>query len=237
MKTGQSLLVAAGVMAATAPQAAEISIKLTLPEIAAQGPRPPNRPYVAIWLRKEDNSFAQDLAVWYQVEAKGRRGGPGFGPGAMPGGPMPGGAGPGGAAPGGMAPPGGMPAMPPGGMPSMPPGGPGRAMENPKTPGGARWLNEVRQWWADSGNRLQFPVDGLTSASRAAGTYELTFAGNDPKLASLPPGKYKLMVEAAREHGGEETLSIPFTWPGTAPQSGTAQGKSELGAIELTVKP
>lgn len=231
MKTGQSLLVAAGVMVATAPQAAELAIKVTLPEIAANGPRPPNRPYVAIWLRKEDNSFAQDLAVWYQVEAKGRRGGPGFGPGAMPGG----------AAPGGMAPPAGMGGTPPGGMPpgGMPPGGmgPGRGMDNPKTPGGARWLNEVRQWWADSGNRLQFPVDGLTSASRAAGTYELTFAGTDPKLASLPPGKYKLMIEAAREHGGEETLSIPFTWPGTAAQNGKAQGKSELGAIELSVKP
>jgi hypothetical protein len=236
MKSGQTLLVAAGVMAATAPQAAELSIKVTLPEIAAQGPRPPNRPYVAIWLRKEDNSFAQDLAVWYQVEAKGRRGGPGFGPGAMPGGAAgPGGTAPppGAAGPGGGAPPPGFPGgMPPGGM------GPGRAMmDNPKTPGGARWLNEVRQWWADSGNRLQFPVDGLTSASRAAGTYELTFAGNDPKLASLPPGKYKLVVEAAREHGGEETLSIPFTWPGTAAQNGKAQGKSELGAIELNVKP
>ena len=104
--------------------------------------------------------------------------------------------------------------------------------ENPRTPGGARWLNEVRQWWADSGNRLQFPVDGLTSASRAAGTHELVFAGTDPKLANLPPGKYKLMVEAAREHGGEETLSIPFTWPATTAQTGIAQGRTELGAVE-----
>ena len=47
----REVLVAAGVMAATAPQAAELSIKVTLPEIAANGPRPPNRPYVAIWLR------------------------------------------------------------------------------------------------------------------------------------------------------------------------------------------
>jgi hypothetical protein len=108
---------------------------------------------------------------------------------------------------------------------------------NPRTPGGARWLYEVREWWADSGNELQFPVDGLTSASRAAGTYELTFAGDDPKLAGLPPGNYKLMVEAAREHGGKESLSIPFEWPGTAAQTGTASGRSELGQVELTVTP
>ncbi len=80
-------------------------------------------------------------------------------------------------------------------------------------------------------------MDGLTSASRAAGTHELTFSGTDPKLAKLPPGKYKLMVEASREHGGEETLSIPFTWPVKASQSGQASGKTELGAVELTLKP
>lgn len=203
MKAGQSWLVAAAGMAAAAPGvAAELSIKLTLPEITGRGGRPANRPYVAVWVRKEDNSFATDLAVWYQIEARARRGGP-----------------PGGAAPGGF------------------PGGPMARGENPKTPGGARWLNEVRQWWADSGNRLQFPVDGLTSASRAAGTHELTFAAGDPKLASLPPGNYKLMVEASREHGGEETVSIPFTWPGTAAQTGKASGRTELGAVELTIKP
>jgi hypothetical protein len=96
----------------------------------------------------------------------------------------------------------------------------------------------VRQWWADSGNELQFPVDGLTSASRAAGTHEITFAANDPKLAKLAPGKYKLMVEASREHGGEEVVSIPFTWPvGKAAQTAQASGKTELGAVELTIKP
>jgi hypothetical protein len=224
MNAGQAWLVAAaGVAAAVPAAAAELAVKLTLPQIASNGPRPPTRPYVAVWLRKEDNSFAADLAVWYQIESPRRRG-PAPGAGG-PGGPPGGGFGP---PPAGMAPPGGM--EPPG-------GGPMRGAENPRTPGGARWLNEVRQWWADSGNRLQFPVDGLTSASRAAGTHELTFASSDPKLANLPPGKYKLVVEAAREHGGEETVSIPFTWPGTAPQSGSASGRSELGAVELSVKP
>jgi hypothetical protein len=223
MKTGQTWLVALAGVAVAPAMASELGIKLTLPEIASNGPRPPNRPYVAVWLRNEDNSFARNLAVWYQIQSPPRRGGPP--PGAGPAGAGPGGMGPGGMGPGGFVPPPGFP----------PPGG-GRG-ENPNTPGGARWLNEVRQWWADSGNTLKFPVDGLTSASRAAGTYELNFAGTDPKLANLPPGKYKLVVEAAREHGGEETLSIPFTWPGTVPQNGKASGKSELGAVELIVKP
>jgi hypothetical protein len=222
-------MVAAAVAAALSAQGAELSLKVTVPQIAQAGPRPPTRPYVAIWLRKEDNSFATNLAVWYQIEAPARRGGPG-GFGGPPG------AGPGGF--GGPGAAGGPPAGPgPGGVMGPPGGGMRGPPVNPRTPGGARWLNEVREWWADSGNSLQFPVDGLTSASRAAGTYELTFAGTDPKLANLPPGNYKLMVEAAREHGGKEIVSIPFAWPGTAAQSSSASGKAELGQVELTVTP
>jgi hypothetical protein len=206
-------------VATTPALASDLTIKVTLPEIASNGGRPPLRPYVAIWLRKADNTFASNLAVWYEIESRRQRGGPLPGGGALP--------------PGGMRPPGGM--GPPGAGPA--PGGPPRGVENPKTPGGARWLNEVRQWWADSGNTLQFPVDGLTSASRAVGTHELTFAGTDPKLAQLPAGKYQLMVEAAREHGGTELVSIPFTWPATAVQNAKTSGRTELGAVELTIKP
>lgn len=235
MKHGHYMLLAAASAATIAPAlSSELAIKVTIPQIAANGPRPPLRPYVAIWLRKDDNSWATDLAVWYQIEARRGRG---AGPGAMPGGMLGGAAGPPGAgAPQGAAPPAG-PGM--AGSPGVRQGGPGmqRPPENPKTPGGARWLNEVRQWWADSGNKLQFPVDGLTSASRAAGTHELTFAGTDPKLANLPPGNYKLMVEASREHGGIEAVSIPFTWPAKSVQTAQTSGKTELGAVELTVKP
>ena len=221
MKREHSWLLAAGAVVAAPAMAAELSVKLTLPQIAANGPRPPNRPYVAVWIRKDDNTWVRDLAVWYQIEAPRRRG------------PMPGAGGPG---PGGMAPPPGGMGPPPGGM-GPPPGGMPPRQENPKTPGGARWLNEVREWWADSGNKLQFPVDGLTSASRAAGTHEITFAGNEPRLADLPAGSYKLMVEASREHGGDETVSIPFTWPPAAATTATAEGKRELGAVELNLKP
>ena len=57
-------------------------------------------------------------------------------------------------------------------------------------------------------------------------------------LARLAPGQYTLVVEAAREVGGRELLKIPFTWPAKgAPQSGKAQGATELGAVTLTVKP
>lgn len=232
MKSGQSLLLAAAGIAVVPAMAAELSIKLTLPEIAATGPRPPNRPYVAIWLRKEDNTFASDLAVWYQIEKRERRapaaGQEGAGAAANA---QAGGAQRGEGQPRGEGQARGEGQRGEGGQARQ------RAPDNPKTPGGARWLNEVRQWWADSGNQLQFPVDGVTSATRAAGTHEISFPASDPKLAKLAPGKYKLMVEASREHGGEETVSIPFTWPAKTAQTGRTSGKTELGAVELTVKP
>jgi hypothetical protein len=65
----------------------------------------------------------------------------------------------------------------------------------------------------------------------------LKFTDRQPALAKLAPGNYTLVVEAAREVGGRELVKIPFTWPAKAPQSGKAQGSSEIGAVTLAVKP
>ncbi|HVI57374.1 MAG TPA: DUF2271 domain-containing protein [Luteimonas sp.] len=102
---------------------------------------------------------------------------------------------------------------------------------------GTKWLPDLRQWWRKSGRTLDLPVDGVTGPTRPAGTHALDIDGNDPRLAKLAPGSYTLVVEAVREVGGRELLKIPFAWPATAPQSGKAQGKTELGAVALSIKP
>lgn len=102
---------------------------------------------------------------------------------------------------------------------------------------GTKWLPDLRQWWRKSGRTLQVPVDGVTGPTRPAGTHVLNFDTGNPALAKLPAGEYTLVVEAAREVGGRELLKIPFTWPAKAPQSGKAQGNSELGTVSLSVKP
>jgi hypothetical protein len=212
--------------------ASTLSLKLTLPTIQAKGVRPPTRPYVAVWVRSADNGFVSNLAVWYQIEDHhGRRGGMGDGAEAARGRPP-------WSAEDGAGPGAGLDHRPEfegrderNGESGIP------AVRSENTPGGARWMNGVREWWADSGHALKFPVDGLTSASRPAGAYELTFDSADPKLAGLKPGKYQLMIEAAREHGGEETISIPFVWPVRALQAGETSGKTELGAAQLRLTP
>ena len=69
------------------------------------------------------------------------------------------------------------------------------------------------------------------------GTHQLKFTGDKPPLASLAPGKYQLVVEAARETGDREVLRIPFEWPAKAAQSLTAKGEHELGTIALNLTP
>lgn len=99
---------------------------------------------------------------------------------------------------------------------------------------GTKWLPDMRQWWRKSGRTLKVPVDGVTGPTRPVGKHALDF---DDKVARLAPGDYTLVVEAAREVGGRELLKIPFSWPAKAPQDGKAQGKTELGAVALSIKP
>lgn len=95
---------------------------------------------------------------------------------------------------------------------------------------GAKWLRDVRLWWRASGRSLKLPADGVSGATRAPGTHALSFT------TPLAPGKYTLVVEAAREVGGREVVRVPFTLSssGTATASGT--GSSELGALKLNVR-
>lgn len=102
---------------------------------------------------------------------------------------------------------------------------------------GTKWLPDLRQWWRKAGRTTTLPVDGVSGPTRPAGVQTLTFDDRNPQIAKLAPGDYTLVVEAVREVGGRELLKIPFRWPVTAAQSGTAQGSSELGAVSLSLKP
>jgi hypothetical protein len=92
---------------------------------------------------------------------------------------------------------------------------------------GTKWLSELRSWWRKSGRSLQLPADGITGATRGPGSYTI------PLPADLPAGRYVVNVEAARENGGRELVSLPVSVP--AP-NGRTSGKTELGAITVAAK-
>lgn len=100
-----------------------------------------------------------------------------------------------------------------------------------------KWLPDVRQWWRRGGRDVKVPVDGLTGATRPAGQHILKFDAAAEPLSKLKPGKYELVVEAVREVGGREAVRIPFEWPVKAARRANAQGKTELGAVVLSLNP
>lgn len=134
-----------------------------------------HRPYVAVWVEREDQSVASTLAVWYEV--------------------------------------------------------------NNKNAEGAKWLKDMRQWWRRTGRELQMPIDGVTSPTRPAGKHQINVSEGSKALSALPAGAYKLVVEASREVGGRELVTIPFQWPVKKTERLLGQGSSELGAVTLELKP
>lgn len=102
---------------------------------------------------------------------------------------------------------------------------------------GTKWLKDMRQWWRRSGRELTMPVDGLSSATRPPGDHQVTASTAKPPFAGLPQGEYQLVIEAAREVGGREILKIPFQWPVRAAETLKVQGRDELGAVVLDLKP
>ncbi len=89
---------------------------------------------------------------------------------------------------------------------------------------GTKWLADLRTWWRKAGRTLQVPADGVSGATRTAGTYQI------PLPASIKPGAYTLFVEATREAGGREVVSLPLAVPAKPTQ---ASGKTELGQITV----
>ena len=89
---------------------------------------------------------------------------------------------------------------------------------------GTKWLADLRGWWRKGGRSLALPADGVSGATRAPGTYQI------PLPADLPAGQYVLKVEAARETGGRELVSVPVTLPR---KGGAATGSAELGAVTI----
>ncbi|MET0321049.1 MAG: DUF2271 domain-containing protein [Duganella sp.] len=102
---------------------------------------------------------------------------------------------------------------------------------------GTKWLKDMRQWWRKTGRDVAMPLDGVSGATKAPGEIALTFPAAKAALDKLPAGQYTLLVEAAREAGGREVVKVPLQWPPKSAQQVTGQGKEELGAVVVQLKP
>lgn len=92
---------------------------------------------------------------------------------------------------------------------------------------GTKYLADLRAWWRKGGRSMTVLADGITGATRAPGQYSVKLPDN------LKPGAYVLNVEAARETGGRELVTLPLTVPNP---SARGAGKSELGAVTVSAR-
>jgi hypothetical protein len=76
-----------------------------------------------------------------------------------------------------------------------------------KSSEGQRWLRHLTRWDA-LGASTDTPSSGAT---RAAGTYSVTWDGADLNGNVVPQGDYVLYIEGAREHGPYELITQPIT--------------------------
>jgi hypothetical protein len=105
-----------------------------------------------------------------------------------------------------------------------------------KDKAGEKWVKDMRTWWRKAGRAAQLPIDGVSGATRAAGTHTLSFGPARSGIDKLPAGDYKLVIEAAREAGGRELVRVPFVLPAKGKVAASANGKEELGAVALNIQ-
>lgn len=101
---------------------------------------------------------------------------------------------------------------------------------------GTKWLRDVRMWWRASGRSLALPADGVSGATRAPGNHRISFSAGRGGMPALPPGRYVMVVEAAREVGGRELLRLPFALGAGGTARAAAKGTAELGQVTLLAK-
>jgi hypothetical protein len=102
---------------------------------------------------------------------------------------------------------------------------------------GTTWLKDVRMWWRRIGRDTEVPVDGVTSATRNPGVHKLAFTNGSEPLGELATGEYRLVIEASREHGGREVVTVPLQWPPAGNQQHTASGEREIGRVAVELIP
>lgn len=100
---------------------------------------------------------------------------------------------------------------------------------------GNKWLKDIRRWWRKVGRKDSDLVDAITSATRAAGRYQLSFQALDDNKKALVAGSYTLHIEVVRENGGRSMIKQKFTLDG-ASQTFTLAPSLEIAKSIFTIK-
>jgi thiamine biosynthesis lipoprotein ApbE len=103
---------------------------------------------------------------------------------------------------------------------------------------GNRWLPELRTW--SHGDQIRRQTEGssilsISSATRAPGKYSLRWDGRDNAGKPVAPGKYTVLIEAAREHGTHQLLRRQIDVAAPA-QTFALEGGVELSTASIELR-
>ena len=101
--------------------------------------------------------------------------------------------------------------------------------------GEQRWASTNSIWWRRTGRRGLLEVNSVTRPTRTPGEYQLVWDGKDDTGASVLEGEYLLNVEASREYGGHDLVSLPFT-VSAGTQSFSHPGEGEVGPFSFSLE-
>ncbi|MBK0052827.1 DUF2271 domain-containing protein [Stenotrophomonas sp. S39] len=98
----------------------------------------------------------------------------------------------------------------------------------------SRYLQDLPQWWRRYGRDDLPAIQGIARPTRLPGHYSVAWDGRDDRGQALPPGAYRLQVEAARQGGGHEFLSVPIDTGQGRDLPTQAHGSSEIGTVQVS---
>jgi thiamine biosynthesis lipoprotein ApbE len=107
--------------------------------------------------------------------------------------------------------------------------------------GPMQWLPDLRRWYTSGDEAAQVRHKNMiyTSArsTRPPGRYEAAWDGKDDAGNPLPPGKFTIYIEAAREHGTYQMIRHTLAMPPAEPFQKELPGGEEIQSATLEFRP
>ena len=100
-------------------------------------------------------------------------------------------------------------------------------------PKGNRWINNLTSWYTAVSETSSDYLTTTTSATRAAGSYTLSWDGTDTTGARASQGDYVVLIESAVEHGSHSLTSTNISL-GTASATASMPDATDLSAATVT---
>lgn len=97
---------------------------------------------------------------------------------------------------------------------------------------GPRYIKELRRWFGVESANAQQIISSVSSATRQSGKYNVVWNGRDDAGKVVDQGTYRVLIEAAREHGSYGVIQQDLAMA-TSPKAMDLQGNEEIAGAHI----